>query len=461
MATHLRRGALEFRPRQGSETEAAETVLILEKQRQPQRVVGPANPTHAGARGIGAEIEHVVRFTQRDVHLATIGEPAGVARLAKPLVGELDAAEIRLQRLVLRRAPDRVGRRIELAPHRRPLLGGGLTQFVHPVLPLEIAQQADHLVVVGDGPLVREADEERGGARRAAGGRTGADRAHLEPALTDGHVARAQHLEHAGERVGAGQRHRIVPDLVPALVEGASGEARPPGQAVRLDVEAERVGAVGERGAGIGEDLGRLGEAGPPGPLIHRERLAHPLPRQPRHGIGALAVRHCRSVAIADRDVDMVDARTHRDELLVNHALVGPDRLLQRTHAHRLVGRELSPGAAVGTERHLHVILGGEATTLALERERVVGEGQREHGQRGIGRRIGEVAQGRDERQRGTADHESHGSIRTAGVEQRDNRPGIGARARRRARRGAAPRCAAQEQRHHRWSHLLNLKSGR
>ena len=100
---------------------------------------------------------------------------------------------------------------------------------------------------------------------------------------------------------------------MPALIEGACGEARPMGQAVRLHVEAKRIGTVGERGAGIREELGHVREPGPPGPLIHGERLAHPLPRQPRHGIGTLTVRHRRSVAIADRDVDVVDPRTHGD----------------------------------------------------------------------------------------------------------------------------------------------------
>src|SRR5437879_376521 len=59
-ATHLRRGALEFGPRQGRQTEATKAVLILEEERQPQRVVGPPDAAHAGARGIRAEIEHIV-----------------------------------------------------------------------------------------------------------------------------------------------------------------------------------------------------------------------------------------------------------------------------------------------------------------------------------------------------------------------------------------------------------------
>src|SRR2546426_3839775 len=42
------------------------------------------------------------------------------------------------------------------------------SQRVHPFLPVEVPQQAQHLLEVRDDPLVREADEEAGARRVAA-----------------------------------------------------------------------------------------------------------------------------------------------------------------------------------------------------------------------------------------------------------------------------------------------------
>src|SRR5207245_5455464 len=131
-AAHPREHALVLGARQGRQAKPAKTGLVLEEERQPQRVVRPADAAHAGARHVRAEVEHVVGVTQRDEHLSTVGEPARIPRLLVALVRYLNAPEIPVQRLVLRRERDRVGGLVEPPPDRGPILHGRLAEAVHP-----------------------------------------------------------------------------------------------------------------------------------------------------------------------------------------------------------------------------------------------------------------------------------------------------------------------------------------
>jgi len=71
---------------------------------------------------------------------------------------------------------------------------------------------------------------------------------------------------------------------------------------------------------------------------------------------------------------------------LVDHTLVGAQRLLEGAHAHRLVARQLAHGAGVGPEGDLHVVMCGERGAITLEVQRVIRERQTEHGEGGVGR---------------------------------------------------------------------------
>src|SRR3989475_12495122 len=77
---------------------------------------------------------HLVRLAQRDVHFSTIGQPARLAGLLEPLVRDLDAPEILVERLVLRGDGYGVRRLEEFAPHHGSLVGARLAQLGHPVL---------------------------------------------------------------------------------------------------------------------------------------------------------------------------------------------------------------------------------------------------------------------------------------------------------------------------------------
>src|SRR5204863_268840 len=151
------------------------------------------------------------RNAQRDEHLTPVGQPAGVSRLPKPLVRHLDAAEVPLNRFVLRRALDRIGRFVKLPPDGGPLVRSRMAQLVHPVLAFEVAQEADHLVIVGDGPLIREAHQERRAARPRAVTARPAD---LEAPGADGQRPRTQLRQPARQCLAPRQRERVVPDLV-------------------------------------------------------------------------------------------------------------------------------------------------------------------------------------------------------------------------------------------------------
>src|SRR3989454_5607660 len=166
---HSSEHPLKFRSRQRRQTEAAETGLILEEERDAERVVRPADRAGAGTRDVRAEIVDLVRVAQGDGHFPPIGQPAGLPGLLEPLVRHLDAPEVLVERLVLRRDGDGVRRLEEFAPHRGSLLRGRLAQLADPVLAFEVAQQAHHRIEVREGPLIREAYEDwRAGLQRGA-----------------------------------------------------------------------------------------------------------------------------------------------------------------------------------------------------------------------------------------------------------------------------------------------------
>src|SRR6266566_52256 len=204
-AALLRYHALVLGPRERRQPETAESRIVLEKERQPEPVVGPADAAHARAGHVRREVEHVVGLAQRDEHLPPVGQPARISRLPEALVGHLDAAEIRLQRFILRGDLDGIGCLVELAPSGRALVRGCLAQLVDPILAVEVAQQADHLIVVGDRELIREAHQEWRGAGR---GGARADPCDLEAAGADGQIPGTQQ-RHPG-------RHRLVARVRPA-----------------------------------------------------------------------------------------------------------------------------------------------------------------------------------------------------------------------------------------------------
>src|SRR3989475_7829443 len=111
----------------------------------------------------------LVRVAQGDGHFPPIGQPAGLPGLLEPLVRHLDAPEVLVERLVLRRDGDGVRRLEEFAPHHGSLLRGRLAQLADPVLAFEVAQQAHHRIEVREGPLIREAHEDwQAGLERGA-----------------------------------------------------------------------------------------------------------------------------------------------------------------------------------------------------------------------------------------------------------------------------------------------------
>src|SRR2546430_13789754 len=72
---------------------------------------------------------------------------------------------------------------------------------------------------------------------------------------------------------------RVVPGLTAVLIERPGREPRPARQAVRLDIEAQRVTAVGQRGARVHEQLGHVGRPGTSRGLGHVDWGAHLLAR--------------------------------------------------------------------------------------------------------------------------------------------------------------------------------------
>src|SRR5207253_10260643 len=200
---HLSEDALEFRTRQRGQAEAAEPALILEEQGQAERVVRPADAPYARARYVGRKVEHVVGLAQADVHFASVGQPPRPSRFPKPLVGELHAPEVRLERLVLRCDRHGIGGLVKLPPDGGPLVWRSLAQLVHPVLAIEVAQQADHLIVVGDRPLLGEAHQEPRGASR---GGALPERLNLEAPFTHRQGPWSQRDQRGGEVVASRKR---------------------------------------------------------------------------------------------------------------------------------------------------------------------------------------------------------------------------------------------------------------
>src|SRR3989449_8714650 len=99
------------------QAEAPESRIVLEKEGQPLLPVSPAHAPDPRARHVRREVEHIVGLAQRDQHLPPVRQPAGFSLLAKPLVRDLHPAEVPIQRLILRRELDRVGRLVELLPN--------------------------------------------------------------------------------------------------------------------------------------------------------------------------------------------------------------------------------------------------------------------------------------------------------------------------------------------------------
>src|SRR3989442_15878818 len=107
----------------------------------------------------------------------------------------------------------------------------------------------------------------------------------------------------------------------------------------RSDIEAQRVAAVGQRGARVHEQLGHVGRPGTSRGLVHGDWGAHVLAREAGDRVRALLVSHGRTVPGAHRDGDAIHAGPHPEELLVNEALVGTRRLLKGADPHGLVRR--------------------------------------------------------------------------------------------------------------------------
>src|SRR5204863_5400389 len=83
------------------QAEAPEAALVAEEQLEPEIDVGPAeDPVRGGA---GRVLDHFIGWAQIHVDLAAIGAPAGDPLVGEPLIGLGDAAEVGVERLVLRR----------------------------------------------------------------------------------------------------------------------------------------------------------------------------------------------------------------------------------------------------------------------------------------------------------------------------------------------------------------------
>src|SRR5207245_4617816 len=91
--------------------------------------------------------------------------------------------------------------------------------------------------------------------------------------------------------------------------------------------------------------LRHVGRARAPRAAMDGERRARPLPRKARHRVGPILVRRGGTASVTHRDHDLVDARWNADELLIDHALVAAQRLLEALHVHGLVARALAHGA--------------------------------------------------------------------------------------------------------------------
>ena len=218
--------------------------------------------------------------------------------------------------------------------------------------------------------MVGEADHER---RLGLEGATPGDgRDHeVSPAQRDA-PGRQRHRRVA--EVAARERHRVLPHGRSPTVHSAHGEPGAGGKPIAFQVETQGVSAEGKGRPRVRHELGKLGEAGPPGPIIVRNGAPDPLPREARDRVHTLAARQVGAVPVADEDAHVIDARANGDELLENDALVPAQGLFERTHAHRLIAGHEPREAGVGAEAEFDVILGDEIVGVAPEGERRIGE---------------------------------------------------------------------------------------
>ena len=180
---------------------------------------------------------------------------------------------------------------------------------------------------------------------------------------------------------------------------------------VTLDIEAHRIRAVRQGCARVGDQLGNRGAFGPTLCPVDRDRFRHCRRGEAGSGVGPLGARECGPIAIAHHCHDVVDARRQHEELLIDDALVGAQRLLEVAHPHLLIAPDLphrGETGAVDPEGYLHMILGDELRPPTLKRKCLIRERDRDQGERGVGDRAGEIAHGRDEGQCAAADERAH-----------------------------------------------------
>ena len=147
------------------------------------------------------------------------------------------------------------------------------------------------------------------------------------------------------------------------MIDHPEREPRPRRQAVALDVEAQRVGAIRQGGARVGEELGRVRRVAAPRSFIEGDGGGERGPPVGRHRVHALLAAHAGAIPVPHEYRHVIDAGPQCEELLKDDALVGPQRLLKAAHAYHLVAGHLTrrrgPTSGVGAEAHLDVVLGG------------------------------------------------------------------------------------------------------
>ena len=115
----------------------------------------------------------------------------------------------------------------------------------------------------------------------------------------------------------------------------------------------------------------------PPVRGVHGQRTRKPRAHEPRHGVRPRRARERRTVAVAQRDGDLIHARRQRHKLLIDHTLIGPHRLAEMTHPDLFVAGDLAHGSCasvVGMKRRLDVVAGDELVPVMLERQRLIRE---------------------------------------------------------------------------------------
>src|SRR6266566_4790989 len=122
---HPRQHALKLGARRRCQTIPAEARLILEIQHETLGRVGPTQHALPAAIHPVREVQYLVRLAQGDEDLAPLGEPAGLPLILEPHVRLLDAPEVIVDSLVLRRDGRRVRGFPEGAPDFGAMVGGG------------------------------------------------------------------------------------------------------------------------------------------------------------------------------------------------------------------------------------------------------------------------------------------------------------------------------------------------